>query len=136
MARGGHNRKNPSLKSRRSKDTAADVLAAPPTPVPDPPADMSAAERKYWFQFAQQAGPSYSSRDHGGFELLVRLRARMDGDVPPHVYASMAKTVVGLLEKFGCLPSTRARIPVNAPAKAEVDSTEAFLFGAPGSAAP
>lgn len=137
MGRGGSNRlprKTKALRGTLEKSREPKPVPAPPAPpasLAEPPAAFTAREKVIWAELAPQVEPTFTTRDRSGFEMLVRLRARMDDPkLPAHAFCSLAKTVVGLLERFGCVPSARERVPLVKPAD-EIDESERFLFGPP-----
>ncbi len=130
--RGGQNKRSTSEKLlrgtyREDRDRPGPAVKA--AAVGPPPRKPTAREKAIWRALAPQVERVFSESDRTAFELLVKLRAKLeDTRLPAHAFSSLAKTVVGLLERFGCVPSARSRVePVKR--EGEPDEAERFLFG-------
>ena len=95
-----------------------------------PPVHFTVAQKAAWADLAPQVRDVYTEADRAAFSLLVKQAAELDTNkkLPPYVRAQLTRSVLTLLEAFGCTPSSRRRVDPVKP-EAEDDPAAAFLFG-------
>ncbi len=135
--RGGQNRKTAAEKRLAGTFRKDREPKNAPTPAPavvgEPPKNFTKAQRAAWVDLAPQVQLVFADSDRAAFGLLVKLVAELDAPsaakLPAHARASLARTVVGLLERFGCTPASRGRVEAVQKEAEKLDETELFLFG-------
>ena len=103
------------------------------SPVGPPPANFTEVQRQVWEELSNEVADVYTHRDRAAFKLLVRQMALVESPEfakwPASAQARLVQIVSGLLQQFGCTPSSRGRVETVRQMEAANDLAAQFLFG-------